>query len=120
MHKGKGWENIAQSHNSPQSRSYSTNSLPTPPYTFPLSSINDNKHLSGLSGVYMIIHNTIPSSFYIGSSVNLFRRIGEYYDLTNNARQPNTSFERTLKQCRLDSNDLMLYRKTRRRTTSHL
>lgn len=77
-------------------RQYSNKSLRTPPYTFPLASLRSNKQLTGLSGVYMIVNNDKPSSFYIGSSVNLFRRLGEYLDLTMAARKPFTSFETKL------------------------
>jgi hypothetical protein len=45
----------------------------------------------------MIINN-VNASFYIGSSVNLLRRLGEYFDCVNGARKPNTFFERTLPQ----------------------
>lgn len=79
-----------------QTKSYSTSSLRSPPYTFPLESAKKIKSLAGLSGVYMIISKVDKSSFYIGSSVNLYRRIGEYYAITMNTRGSNTSFESTL------------------------
>ncbi len=79
-----------------QTRNYSTSFLRSPPYTFPLESAKKIKNLAGLSGVYMIISNVDKSSFYIGSSVNLYRRVGEYYAITINTRGSNTSFESTL------------------------
>jgi len=36
------------------------------------------RSLTGSSGVYMLINNLNPSRYYIGSSVNLGRRLSEY------------------------------------------
>lgn len=37
-----------------------------------------NRSLTGSSGVYLLINNLDPSRYYIGSSVNLGRRLSEY------------------------------------------
>jgi len=59
-----------------------------------ISSITSS--LTGVAGVYMLINRNDPSRFYIGSSVNLGRRLGEYYDLINGLRQAKTASEREL------------------------
>lgn len=75
-------------------RSFTTN-LKVPPFSFPLNS-SVMKTLIGVSGVYMIINTKDPSKFYIGSSVNLGRRIQEYLDIVLGQRASKTSFENIL------------------------
>lgn len=43
-----------------------------------------------VAGVYMLINKKDPQRFYIGSSVNLARRILEYIHLIKGIRQPNS------------------------------
>jgi hypothetical protein len=50
-------------------------------------------YLIGVAGVYKLINSNDPSRFYIGSSVNLSRRIQEYIYLTNGIRRPHSSSE---------------------------
>jgi hypothetical protein len=47
----------------------------------------------GVSGVYSLIDIKNKDKFYIGSSVNLARRMEEYNKLTKNLRTPNSSSE---------------------------
>lgn len=77
-------------------RMYSSTYLNSPPYSFPLSSLLSHQHLAGVGGVYMLISNLNPSSFYIGSSIDLYRRINEYSNIANNTRSPHSRFENML------------------------
>ena len=47
----------------------------------------------GVSGVYKLINISDPSRFYIGSSNNLSRRMGEYNKLTKGLRNPHSLAE---------------------------
>lgn len=47
----------------------------------------------GVSGVYKLTNKNNPNSFYIGSSVNLARRMEEYCKLTKGLRKPRSSSE---------------------------
>lgn len=47
----------------------------------------------GVSGVYKLTSKLNPERFYIGSSNNLARRIGEYENLTKGLRKPQSSSE---------------------------
>jgi hypothetical protein len=47
----------------------------------------------GVSGVYKLTSKLNPDRFYIGSSTNLARRIGEYENLTKGLRKPQSSSE---------------------------
>jgi hypothetical protein len=47
----------------------------------------------GVSGVYRLTSKIDSSRFYIGSSKNLARRIGEYYKLTKGLINPRSSSE---------------------------
>ena len=47
----------------------------------------------GVSGVYKLINKNDPNSFYIGSSNNLARRMGEYNKLTKGLRKPRSFSE---------------------------
>jgi hypothetical protein len=47
----------------------------------------------GVAGVYMLINKKDPQRFYIGSSVNLARRIQEYFHLIKGIRQPNEAVD---------------------------
>lgn len=71
--------------------------MATTPFSYPLKDKNKMSHLVGSSGVYMLINTTLSSMFYIGSSVNLGRRMTEYSDLINNIRTPGTKFEKTIR-----------------------
>jgi len=44
----------------------------------------------------MLINRNNPSRYYIGSSVNMGRRLAEYFALTTSSRTPKTSAEREL------------------------
>jgi len=44
----------------------------------------------GVSGVYKLTNISDPSRFYIGSSNNLSRRMGEYNRLTKGLRSPHS------------------------------
>jgi len=44
----------------------------------------------------MLININDPSRYYIGSSVNLKRRLSEYFLLTTGARAPGSSAEREI------------------------
>lgn len=44
----------------------------------------------------MLINHSDPSRYYIGSSVNLGRRLSEYFLLTTGARKPQSTAEREL------------------------
>lgn len=46
----------------------------------------------------MLINNTDPTRYYIGSSVNLARRLGEYYDLTLGERSPKSNSEKEISE----------------------
>lgn len=90
-------------------RKFNSKSLVAPPYSFPLKHASSIiRGLSGLSGVYMLINKVNPSSFYIGSSVNLGRRLNEYYNIVNGVRQPNTSFERALTRSSISDWEVMI------------
>jgi hypothetical protein len=52
----------------------------------------------GVSGVYMLINKKDPKRFYIGSSVNLSRRILEYIHLIKGIRQPNSMSQEEIKK----------------------
>lgn len=52
--------------------------------------------LTGVAGVYMLINKRDPSRYYIGSSVNLGRRLSEYFLLTTGARKPSSLAEREI------------------------
>jgi hypothetical protein len=47
----------------------------------------------GVSGVYKLTNKDDNSRFYIGSSNNLARRMGEYNKLTKGLRNPHSSSE---------------------------
>lgn len=47
----------------------------------------------GVSRVYKLTSKLNPDRFYIGSSTNLARRIGEYENLTKGLRKPQSSSE---------------------------
>ena len=44
--------------------------------------------LMGVPGVYMLVNTLNPTRYYIGSSVNLGRRLTEYRNLTTGTRTP--------------------------------
>jgi hypothetical protein len=44
--------------------------------------------LTGVPGVYMLINNNDTSRYYIGSSVNLGRRLTEYRNIMTGTRLP--------------------------------
>jgi len=50
-------------------------------------------YLLGVAGVYKLINKEDPARFYIGSSVNLSRRINEYLNLTKGLRFPKSNSE---------------------------
>lgn len=52
----------------------------------------------GVSGVYKLINKLDTTRFYIGSSVNLSRRMGEYINLTKGIRLPQSSAELEISQ----------------------
>lgn len=87
-------------------RHYSTN-LKVPPFSFPLSSLVKNM-LKGVSGVYMLINTKNPTEFYIGSSVNLGRRLQEYFDIVKNTRTPKTKFEIKLSESYTDDWNVLI------------
>jgi hypothetical protein len=47
----------------------------------------------GVSGVYLLKNTENPERFYIGSTVNLARRLSEYMLLTSGARKPQSISE---------------------------
>lgn len=59
-----------------------------------LSLIKSN--YTGASGVYLLMNLVNPGRFYIGSSVNLGRRMTEYHDLTTGSRTPKSNSEREI------------------------
>lgn len=81
-------------------RNYSTSTSPnfldSLPYTFPMEDVKTIKNLKGVSGVYMIINNHQSSSFYIGSSINLQRRLITYCETIKGQRKGTSSFEKGL------------------------
>jgi hypothetical protein len=82
-----------------QVRIYSTstnNKMYSPPYSFPINEISKYKNLHGVSGVYMIINNLNPTLFYIGSSINLQRRLTTYLDTIKGHRSGSSSFEKSI------------------------
>lgn len=58
--------------------------------------------LNGVPGVYMLINRENPGRYYIGSSVNLGRRLSEYFVLTTGARTPKSNAEREIAQTPAD------------------
>lgn len=52
----------------------------------------------GIAGVYKLVNKDNPMRFYIGSSVNLSRRMKEYVDLTSGIRLPQSSSEIEISQ----------------------
>lgn len=52
--------------------------------------------LTGVSGVYMLFNSEDPSRSYIGSTVNLGRRMTEYCDLTKGLRASGSGSEREI------------------------
>jgi hypothetical protein len=54
--------------------------------------------LLGVAGLYMLINKKNPERFYIGSSVNLARRIQEYIHIIRGIRQPNSFSLEEIKQ----------------------
>jgi hypothetical protein len=49
--------------------------------------------LLGVAGVYKLINKEDSTRFYIGSSVNISRRISEYVNLTRGTRSPKSNSE---------------------------
>jgi hypothetical protein len=80
----------------------SDNHKKNPPFSFPLCSIVEINELTGMSGVYIIVNNLAPSEFYIGSSVNLGRRLLDYYYISLDIRSPETRFERIIKTTNIE------------------
>jgi hypothetical protein len=60
------------------------------------------KELTGVPGVYLLINSLDPSRFYIGSTVNLGRRLTEYHNLTTGTRTPVSSSEAEIAQTSAD------------------
>mgnify|MGYP003739758975 FL=1 len=52
-----------------------------------------------VSGVYMLVSPSPSGRRYIGSSVDLGRRMEEYYNILKGNRKPKTSAERELSKC---------------------
>jgi hypothetical protein len=53
-------------------------------------------HFYGNSGIYYFINHSNPSLFYIGSSINLGRRLEEYWDIISGSKKPNNPFTKIL------------------------
>ena len=53
-------------------------------------------HFYGNSGIYYFINHSNPSLSYIGSSINLGRRLEEYWDTISGSRKPNNPFTKIL------------------------
>lgn len=49
--------------------------------------------LLGVAGVYKLINKEDPTRFYIGSTVNISRRMSEYVNLTRGTRSPKSNSE---------------------------
>jgi hypothetical protein len=54
--------------------------------------------LLGVAGIYKLINKEDPSRFYIGSTVNLSRRLNEYINLTKGIRSPKSKSELEISQ----------------------
>ncbi len=54
--------------------------------------------LLGVAGVYLLVNKKNPKRFYIGSSVNLARRVQEYIHLIKGIRQPKSVSQEEIKK----------------------
>ena len=91
---------------------------PNPLFPFELNfdnlidGFNYFKTLAGIAGVYMLINKNNTDRFYIGSSVDLSRRIKEYKDLVDGVSKPISSSQKEIAQTNANDWRLIIIKTT--------